>query len=365
MVNAGSSMCIPRPTPGKPSDDLAVRCRLGAAAAFVLALLLCGPAAAADQGVADTASVQGTPDPGPSEIAVLPDYSVLTPEGTLVIQPSFEYSHSSVNRVALEGFTIIPAITIGAIDVRRVNRDALIAGLAFRYGLTPRLEVEFELPYVWRRDSAATRPLEVGFTEDKITNIEGSGFGDLEARLRYQVNRGADDWSFIVTDLRIKSDTGRGPFDVSVDPVTGLQRELPTGSGFWAIEPGVTAIFPSDPAVFFARGSYMWTIGRETGSFGRIDPGDVLGFSFGMGFAINEKASFSLGYDHSIVGKTTQDGGDVPGSEVMHLGSLLLGASFRHDRNRTFHISLAAGLTDDATDVRINLRYPIVVESRP
>jgi hypothetical protein len=318
------------------------------------------PAAAEPEtGEEETAPVEAVPDPGPPEIAVLEERSVLTPKGTLVVQPSLEFSHSSVNRVALEGFTVIPAITIGAIDVRRVDRNTIIAALALRYGLTPRVEVEVEIPFVWRKDTAEERPLEVGLTENRIVDMESAGFGDIEGRVRYQVNRGEGGWPFLVSDLRVKSRTGEGPFEVPLDPATGLQQELPTGSGFWGIEPGLTAIFPSDPAVFFVRGSYLWTIARETGDFGRIDPGDVLGLSFGMGFAINEKASFSLGYEHSIVGKTRQDGRTVFGSDVIHLGSLLLGASFRHKENRNFHLSLAAGLTDDATDIRLNLRYPI------
>jgi hypothetical protein len=204
----------------------------------------------------------------------------------------------------------------------------------------------------------------VGLTDDKITDVDGSGFGDITGRLRYQLNRGEGNWPFVVTDLGIKSRTGKGPFEVDLDQETGLQRELPTGSGFWTIEPGVTAIIPSDPAVFFIRGSYIWTVSRDIPDFGRIDPGNVFGISLGMGFAINEKASFSLGYEHSIVGKTTQDGRTLPGSDTIHLGSLLLGASYRQDRNRTIHLSLAAGLTDDATDVRLSLRYPISVIGR-
>lgn len=335
--------------------------RFAAALAAALLFLFPSPAAAIDPetDAEAAAPVEPAPEPGPPEIAVLEERSVLTPKGTLVVQPSIEFSHSSVNRVALEGFTIIPAITIGAIDVRRVDRNTVIAALALRYGLTPRLELEAELPFVWRRDSAEERPLDVGLTENKIIDMESTGLGDIEGRVRYQVNRGEGGWPFVVGDLRVKSRTGKGPFEVPLDPVTGLQQDLPTGSGFWGIEPGVTAIFPSDPAVFFVRGSYLWTIARESGDFGRIDPGDALGVSFGMGFAINEKASFSLGYEHSIVGKTTQDGRVVAGSDIIHLGSLLLGASFRHGENRSFHLSLAAGLTDDATDIRLNLRYPV------
>src|SRR5690606_38137045 len=40
---------------------------------------------------------------------------VLTPRGRIVLEPSVGYSFSSVNRVAIEGFTILPALLVGII----------------------------------------------------------------------------------------------------------------------------------------------------------------------------------------------------------------------------------------------------------
>ena len=73
---------------------------------------------------------------------------VLTPKGSLVLEPSLQYAHSTSNRVALVGFTIIPALTIGLIDIRGVNRNTLIPALTARYGLTNRMELEVKVPYV-------------------------------------------------------------------------------------------------------------------------------------------------------------------------------------------------------------------------
>ena len=32
-------------------------------------------------------------------------------------------------------------------------------------------------------------------------------------------------------------------------------------------------------------------------------PGGIFGFNFGMGLGLNEKSSFSIGYDHASVGR--------------------------------------------------------------
>lgn len=291
---------------------------------------------------------------------ILEQRGILTPQGTLVVEPSLQYTHSSVTRVALEGFTVIPSITIGAIDVRAVNRNTVNAALGLRYGLTNRFEMEFRLPYVSRSDTTVTRPLASPSDRDETVNVEGDGLGDAELGLHYQINRGGPGMAYYLANLRIKSTTGSDPFEIKTDPTTGLQTSLPTGSGFWGIQPSLTISLPSDPAVFFGNVSYLWNLERDVNAqTGKINPGDAFGLSFGMGFAINQNASFSLGYSHSSVGKTTQNGENIPGSQTLQIGSLLFGASHRVGKSSSFSVSLGAGITEDAPDVQISVRLPV------
>src|SRR5690606_5452585 len=56
----------------------------------------------------------------PPEIAQIFDQpGVLTPRGRFVLEPSLQLGYSSNDRVALVGYTVIPAILIGLIDVRQ------------------------------------------------------------------------------------------------------------------------------------------------------------------------------------------------------------------------------------------------------
>jgi hypothetical protein len=157
--------------------------------------------------------------------------------------------------------------------------------------------------------------------------------------------------------IRVKSDTGTDPFEV--DTATNRPTEQATGSGFWGIQPSLTAIFPSDPAVFFGSVSYMYYIDRDVSGIGEIDPGDTIGFNFGVGYGINEKASFSLGYEHNVILKTEIDGERPAGSRTTHVGSLLLGGSYRLTNNSNLNLSLSGGLTEDAPDVQLTLRVPM------
>jgi hypothetical protein len=150
---------------------------------------------------------------------------------------------------------------------------------------------------------------------------------------------------------------------------TGLPLDLPTGSGFWAIQPSLTWLFPSDPAVFFGSVSYLYNIKRDNVErqvlngamepLGTIKPGAVIGFNFGMGLALNDKASLSLGYDHQSIARTKQNSMAVPGSVRTQLGTLLMGFSYRLNEKRTLNVTVGAGLTRDTPDVSLAVRLPM------
>ncbi len=292
---------------------------------------------------------------------------VLTPRGTLIVEPSLQYTNSSVHRVALEGFTFLPALLIGKVDIKKVSRDTYIAAVAARYGITPRFEIEVKLPYVNRSDTTTARPLNLGADADQqlITeSVGGKNIGDAEFALRYQLSQGQGGWPYVIGNFRAKSHTGTSPYDVEFDEKTGLQKALPTGSGFWGVQPSLTMIIPSDPAVIFANVSYLWNIERTLEKYGRIDPGNAIGVNFGMGLSLNEKASFSLAYDLSVIGKTKQNGEPIPLSETLKIGSLLLGYSYRITPDTSVNISIGAGITADAPDMQLAMRMPMAFFSK-
>ena len=315
----------------------------------------------------------------PPEVAPLFEQpGVLTPQGKFVFEPAVQFGYSSSNRVALVGYTVIPALLIGLVDVREVNRNTTTAILSGRFGLTNRLEIDAKIPYVYRSDATVSREIFTGTAVENVFNTNGKGIGDAEVGVRYQLNNGGVDRPFYVGSLRFKSRTGRDPFSVITDCTqrcvgpnasgTGLPLDLPTGSGFYSVQPGLTWLFPSDPAVFFGSLSYVHNfkrsnvsrtvLGGEQELLGEVKPGDIVGFNFGMGLGLNEKASFSLGYDHSSIGRTRQNGVAVPGAVRTQLGTLLLGFSYRINEKRSLNVAVGAGLTRDTPDVTLTVRIP-------
>jgi hypothetical protein len=304
---------------------------------------------------------------------------VLTPRGKLVVEPSYQFGYSSADRVALIGYTVIPAILIGLIDARQVKTTTQTGAVALRYGLTNRLEVELRMPYVYGHTDTISREIFTGSATDKVFTSSGHGIGDVEATARYQINDGGADRPYYVGWLRFKSRTGRDPFEVTTDCVnrcvqnatgTGLPLQLPTGSGFYSLQPGVTWLYPSDPVVFFGNLSYLHNFPRHDVSrtvlgggreaLGTVRVGDIADVSVGMGLALNDKASISIGYDQSFVGITRQNGKTVPGSAKSVLGTLLIGGSYRFNDRRTMNFTLGVGVTRDTPDATVTVRVPMM-----
>ena len=323
----------------------------------------------------------------PPEVAQIFDQpGVLTPRGRLVLEPSLQFGYSSNDRVALVGYTVIPAILIGLIDVRQVKTTSLTAALAARYGLSRRLELEVKAPFSYISSDTVSREIFTGSAQDSVFQADGKGVGDIELTARYQLNQGGVDKPFYVLWLRYKTRTGRDLFEVVTDCVTrcvanatgtGLPLDLPTGSGFAALQPGVTWLYASDPVVFFGSLSYLHNFERDNVSrtvlsgapegfpqtttelLGTVDAGDIIGFNFGMGLALNERAAVSFGYDQSIVDRTKQNGEDAPGAVRVVLGTLVLGGSYRLSERTSLNVALGVGVTRDTPDVSLAVRVPV------
>lgn len=344
-----------------------------------LATLLAGPALAQDSGSAE-APAASAPDPDRRPPRVAPLFEqpgVLTPRGTYVLEPALQYAYSSSQRIAVAGYTLIPTLFNALADVREVRRNSTAASLTARRGITNRFEVEVRVPYVYRSDSVVVRDMPGGTATDRIAESSGKTIGDVELAARYQLNEGGLHQPYFVGGVRFKSRTGRDPFEVATDCTlpcagpgagTGLHRDLPTGSGFYALEPNIAWFMPASPATFFGTFSYMHNFKRNNVSrtlsngvsepLGDITPPDSFGFNVGMGFAINDRAAVSFGYDHISIGRARQNHRPMPNALRTQLGTIMAGFSYRLDHQRTINVSVGGGLTPDAPDVGLMVRIP-------
>jgi hypothetical protein len=308
---------------------------------------------------------------------------VLTPKGNLVIEPALIYQHSSVNRFNFLGVSFFDALLIGLVRAEDIDRELYSAQITGRYGITDRLEAEIRVPWIYRTDSSRTTNVNLPQAQLEVTDTDGNGLGDIEFALHYQINRGLNGWPFFVGNIRYKTDTGDGPFDVA-RTADGRERQLATGSGFQSIEPSLTVLYPSDPAVLFANVGYLYNFSEDvnqdlnvTGQrevstntparqrIGNVSPGSTFRMSFGLGYALNERLSLTLGYKQDFI-----FGGDVEVTDQrnitrttqtadLNIGSLLFGMGYAFNKRVQANLNLELGMTRDAPDVLMQLRIPI------
>jgi hypothetical protein len=309
----------------------------------------------------------------PSSLLSLPADvpGVLSAQGKLTIEPSLQYSNSQLNRFTFRGIEIIDTFLLGIVEAEDSDRDLYTLSVTGRYGLTNRIELEMKIPYIWRDDVLNAIIPQIDPMTATERSLDGDGIGDIDLAMHYQINQGKNGWPFFIGNLRYKTTTGDGPFDIKRDG-DGVEQELATGSGFHAIEPSVTVLYPTDPAVLFANVGYLINLSDDVDktlnsvgspvTVGEVDPGDALRISFGMAYAVNDKLSFTIGYKHDFIGKTeTEVNGFKSKSADLSVGSLLLGYGYQLNSKVGINVNVEVGATDDAPDASISLRVPFVM----
>ncbi|WP_372964683.1 transporter [Marinobacter sp.] len=308
-----------------------------------------------------------------SEIAsITSDRGIVTQPGRFTIEPSLSHAHSNATQVAVEGYTVIPALLVGLINISEIQRDIFVGAVSLKYGFTSRFEAAVRVPYLSIQEDLREREAFEGTPVDTLRESSGDGLGDVELSVRYQLNDGLEGWPYIISSFRVKAPTGDSPYDVDQQVINDSQgnpigielAERPTGSGFWSFEPGLSFIYPSDPAVLYGNLSYVYTLKDEKGyqNGNTVNPGDVVRFGFGMGFAFNERTSFSLGYDHSVIRKTTYERNiDLFSAnfDSIQIGSLSFGLSQRLTSSTSLSLTVSIGVTENAPNSEITLKLPI------
>lgn len=323
---------------------------------------------------------------GPAEIelpavAVLGEMgSVVTRAGQITVESTFEYARADRNRFLFRGIGAAEVVLIGQFDINESRQDVLTATAGARYGLSDRFEVGFRVPYVYRSDTSIITPIRgsgsLGNSRD--ASAKGDGIGDLEFSARYQLLSARRGSPFVIANLQVVAPTGTSGFEVPRDDIGSASRAA-TGSGFWSVSPSFTAILPTDPAVLFASLGYSYNFAENVDTkigdvlIERVEPGQSLAGSFGIGVSLNQRTSFNLGYAHSWVFGTktstrpfmaataAQDVLRTSQSRDLQLGRLLFGITYRLNNRANLNWSVEVGATEDATDLRTVLRIPFVL----
>jgi hypothetical protein len=299
---------------------------------------------------------------------------VLTPKGQLVIDPAVEYDYWTQNQLNLNGFTIIPGITLGNIYISRVDQHYLMPSLTARYGLTDRLELNIKLPFV--AGFGSTTAQQAGPSAQPLTTSPTAAYiGDVQLGAAYQFNSGANGWPVLVGNLTFKTATGRSPYDVPIYTaqnqsnalLDGLPKQLPTGTGFYALEPSLSVFYPTAPGVIFGNIQYIYNFSRSftianpgggPGSKDRLAPGMAIAATFGLGFALNDKTSMTLSYQEEHVFGASVNGQSLAGS-AYDFGTLNFGLGYQLSPRTNLNLGVGIGVGPYAPAAKILIEIPI------
>lgn len=301
---------------------------------------------------------------------------VLLPRWTLQVEPSTDWTHISNPRVNIAGFTVFNAIVIGTIRFDSVSRDIVNTAISARMGLPHRTQIDVRLPFTSRYDREILA-VGTGDTSERINRTEH--IGDAEATVSWQpiVENG---WRpAVVLRTRFRFPTGESAFEIPAictDPTkvvggagpdgcpsaqTTLKR-APSGGGFFAIEPGATFVWRSDPLVIFAGGAYSITP-HATFPGRRINAGNTISFNAGLNFAVNERASLNASFSDQITPIFRVNGQRQLGTESND-ARLGFGASFGITDHIALVLNSSIGLTDQAPGYTVSFSIPVTFPLR-
>jgi hypothetical protein len=300
--------------------------------------------------------------------------------GNFTLETGLSYTRSDRKQLALNGFLALDAIFLGDISVDEVKADILTLDVLGRWGVTPRMQVDLDAPFLYRRtvyQSTGTSGSTTTTSEAEVTLERQMELGDMSAGLYYQLAPETTSRPDIVWSLRIKAPTGSDPYGIKTVDVAGsngnlrVPEHLPSGNGVWSASTGLSFVKTVDPAILFANASYFYNRQQDFDDIssdaavvqpGTIKLGDSFQYGVGTAFAFNETTSLSLSFIHRLTAKSrVRPAGEgwqnIIGSDG-NAATLNLGLAHALSKKSSMVFNLGMGLTPDAPDMTVGLKFP-------
>ncbi|WP_429089825.1 transporter [Aeromonas rivipollensis] len=292
----------------------------------------------------------------------------------LTLDFGLSYQHYNRKDLALRGFLALDAIFLGEINLDRVRSDQWTADLVTRYTLNDRWQLELAVPYMYRNTNYQSTGKENSSREFEEQTVSDGGLGDLSLAIYYRVLAEDEDWPDLVWNLRAKAPTGKDPYGIEIMTSESgnlmVPKDLATGNGLWQLSTGFSLVKTMDPAILFANLNYGHSLKQDFDDVsyqpgdqpGSIQLGDWYEYGLGVAFALNERFSLSFNINQRITLESSQgaEGFDmekVTGSDA-NAASFGMGSTWAITDKLSMAVNWSAGLTTDAPDYSIGLRFP-------
>jgi len=296
---------------------------------------------------------------------------------TFTLETGLSYSHSDRRQLTLEGFLALDSIFLGNINLDHIKSDIVQFDVTGRYGVTNRLQFDFNAPFLYRSSTYESGGAGGGgastLSEHDVSN---SNIGDVSAGAYYRLFTETPTSPDVVWNVRVKAPTGKNPYGIKLrtDPSNNnlvVPDDLPTGNGVWTLSTGFTFVKTIDPAILFANVGYAHNFTRSfddisgsplTKTPGEVDLGDSYQLGGGLAFALNDRMSTSMSYAHRFADKSRikqkgQSWQSIVGSDSSS-GSLNFGVTYAMSDKLSMVANVGVGVTPDAPDVTVGVKFP-------
>ncbi|MGY0557556.1 transporter [Lysobacter sp. A421] len=301
----------------------------------------------------------------------------------LTLENSVSYNRYDRKQLTLTGFLALDAIFLGNIAIENVESDTLTYNFAARYGVSPRVTLNLDVPYIARKtvyQKGGAGGSAAAIAQEDTT---GHGIGDITVSGNYRVHPESTSWPETILTLGVTTPTGREPYGISWNVLErdddgfirfAVPEDEPTGNGVWQTNIGMSMVKTADPAILFANFGYIHSFKNSFDDLDNnpdtVNPGDVqLGRSFyfgaGVAFAFNERTSLSISVSDKLSARarTRYDGQDwlkIIGSDA-NAAMFNLGVTYALSEHTTLVSQLGIGLTPDAPDFSLSFKVPYML----
>jgi hypothetical protein len=296
------------------------------------------------------------------------------------LENSISYARYDRNQITLNGFLALDAIFLGNIAIEDVKSDSLTYNLAARYGVSPRLTLNLDVPYLGRKtvyQKGGAGGSAAAIAEQETT---GSGLGDIGLSANFKLFEEAGARPDTVLTLGVTAPTGQSPYGIDWKVLErgddqyirfAVPEKQPTGNGVWQANLGLSAVKTMDPAIVFANVGYIYSRPRdfddintdpETQNPGSVKLGNTYYFGAGVAFAFNERTSLSLSFSDRLSAKASLRYKGSPWSKVIgsdaNAATFNMGVTHALSQHTTLVSMLGIGLTPDAPDFSLSFKIP-------
>ncbi|MGC1547882.1 MAG: hypothetical protein WA777_05085 [Rhodanobacter sp.] len=299
----------------------------------------------------------------------------------LTIENGLTYSWYDRNQLTLNGFLALNAIFLGNIALQDVKSSTLQYDFTTRYGISPRLTLSLDIPYLGRQTAYFQGGAGGSAAVTQEESTSGHGIGDINLSANYKLFSETASRPDTILTLGVVAPTGLAPYGIkwetpgpANDATNGkfaVPNEQPTGNGVWQASIGVSAVKTMDPAIVFANLGYIHSFSRSFSDIntdpqvttpGSVALGDSYVFGAGVAFAFNERTSLSLSFSDKISEKaelrtSTEPWTKVIGSDA-NAAAFNLGVTYALTPHTTIVTMLGIGMSPDAPNYTLNFKIP-------